>query len=257
VVERNLEGKVALVTGGAGAIGSATCERFARAGASVAVCDIRKDAAAAVVDRIKAEGGAAEAFAVDLLSEDQIRTLVEAVIGAFGRLDILHNNAAATREGVVNADLTLLTLNTEVWDETFAVNVRAPMLLSKYAIPHMIRQGTGGAIINTSSGASEMPDRDARTAYGPSKAALEVLTRYIAMQHGPDNIRCNAILPGVVLTKGMQKLFTKDALDSMVSKTMLQRVCLPEDIAAMAHFLASDDARQVTGELLRVDGGRP
>jgi NAD(P)-dependent dehydrogenase (short-subunit alcohol dehydrogenase family) len=256
VVERNLEGKVALITGGGGAIGSATCQRFARAGASVAVCDIRKDAAAAVANRIKAEGGVAEAFAVDLLSEDQIRALVEAVVGAFGRLDILHNNAAATREGVINADLTLLTLSAETWDETFAVNVRAPMLLSKYAIPHMIRQG-GGAIINTSSGASEMPAPDARTAYGPSKAALEVLSRYIAVQHGPDNIRCNAILPGVVLTKGMQKLFTQDALDSMVSRTMLQRVCLPEDIAAMAHFLASDDARQVTGERLRVDGGRP
>jgi NAD(P)-dependent dehydrogenase (short-subunit alcohol dehydrogenase family) len=130
------------------------------------------------------------------------------------------------------------------------------MLLSKYAIPHMLQQG-GGVIINTSSGASVLPAVDARTAYGPSKAALESLSRYIAMQHGPQNIRCNAILPGVVLTQGMQKLFTPQDLDAMASRTMLQRVCYPEDIAAMAHFLASDDARQITGQLIRVDGGRP
>src|SRR5690606_23844962 len=97
---------------------------------------------------------------------------------------------------------------------------------------------------------------DARTAYGPSKGALEVLTRYVAAQHGPDNIRCNAILPGVVMTEGMQALFSEAELNEMTGRFMLRRACVPDDIAAMVHFLVSDDARQVTGQLIRVNGGR-
>jgi NAD(P)-dependent dehydrogenase (short-subunit alcohol dehydrogenase family) len=252
---RNLEGKVAVITGGGGAIGSATAERLARAGAVVAVADIREGAAGKVADRLKAEGLSAEAFKVDLREETQIRALVEDVVRRFGRIDILHNNAAANVDKGDGADLTLLDVSAEVWDATYAVNVRAPMLLSKYAVDQMLRQGGGGVIVNTSSGASQVASAEARTAYGSSKAALETLTRYVAAQYGAQNIRCNAILPGVVLTKGMQVMFTAEQLEAMVGRTMLKRVCLPEDIAAMVHFLVSDDARQITGELVRVNGG--
>jgi NAD(P)-dependent dehydrogenase (short-subunit alcohol dehydrogenase family) len=247
---------VAIVTGGGGAIGGATAERLARAGAAVAVADINGRTAAKVADRLDAEGLTAKAFPVDLAQEEEIRGLVADVVGAFGRVDILHNNAAAGG-GVFEADGTLLDLNADTWDKAFAVNVRAPMLLSKYVIPHMLEQGSGGVIINTSSGASEMAAADARTAYGPSKGALNVLTRYIAAQYGPKNIRCNAVLPGVVLTRGMQKIFGDAEIDAMASRTMLRRVNLPEDVAAVVHFLVSDDARQITGELIRIDGGRP
>jgi len=249
-----LEGKVALVTGGAGAIGAATCKRLAASGVRVAVVDIRGEAADKVAVAIVADGGEAAGFVADLNSEDAIIALVDAVIARFGRIDILHNNAVAN--GVIDKDGTLLSLTSEVWDKTFAVNVRAPMLLCRQVVPQMIENG-GGVIINTSSGASELPSIDARTAYGPSKAALETLTRYIALQYGQQGIRANAILPGVVMTPGMKVMFKQEDLDAMVSRTMMRRFNYPEDIAAMVHFLASDDARQVTGELIRVDGGRP
>jgi NAD(P)-dependent dehydrogenase (short-subunit alcohol dehydrogenase family) len=254
MTERNLEGRVALITGGGGAIGSATAERLARAGAKVAIADIRQDAAGAVADRLASEGLNALAFAVDLAQENQIVQLAEDVLKAFARIDILHNNAA-TGGAIFDADKTLLDLTAEVWDKTFAVNVRAPMLLSKAVAPYMLRQG-GGVIINTSTGASETPAADARTAYGASKAALNMLTRYIAAQYGPQNIRCNAVLPGVVMTKGMQKIFGQAELDAMNSRSMLKRGCTPEDIAAMVHYLVSDDALQITGELFRVNAGR-
>ncbi|MFC3174075.1 SDR family NAD(P)-dependent oxidoreductase [Novosphingobium bradum] len=245
--------KVALITGGGGAIGSATARRLAQAGASIAVVDIRADAAAAVADELTAQGHSAAAFTADIAEEDQACALVAEVVDRFGRLDILHNNAAAG-PNLNPGDLTLLDMTAQVWDRAFAVNARAPMLLSREAVPHMIAQG-GGVIVNTSSGASQMPAADARTAYGSSKSALETLTRYIAAQYGPDNVRCNAILPGVVLTPNMKRIFGQAQLDAMVSRTMLRRICLPEDIAAAVHFLVSDDARQITGELLRVNGG--
>jgi NAD(P)-dependent dehydrogenase (short-subunit alcohol dehydrogenase family) len=256
VAEGDLQGKVAIITGGGGAIGSATAERLARAGAAVAIADIREKAAAKVADRLTAEGLAVRAFAVDLSSEAEIRALVDGAVQAFGRIDILHNNAVALL-ATFEADGMLVDLTAEVWDGAFAVNVRAPMLLAKYVIPHMLRQGDGGVIINTSSGASEAPSADSRAAYGSSKAALNTLTRYIAAQYGAQNIRCNAILPGAVLTRGMEKIFGAEQLDAMAGRTMLRRVSLPEDIAALVHFLVSDAARQITGELVRIDGGRP
>ncbi|HKT54213.1 MAG TPA: SDR family oxidoreductase, partial [Caulobacteraceae bacterium] len=166
-----------------------------------------------------------------------------------------HNNAHFNHEFSRGADGTLLQMTTELWDKSFAVNVRGAMLLSREAVPHMLKRG-GGAIVNTSSGASEVPSVDARTAYGPSKGALESLTRYVAAQYGAQNIRCNAILPGAVLTPGMQTTFTQSQLDAMVGRTMLQRITMPADIAAGVHFLASDDARQITGQLIRIDAGR-
>jgi NAD(P)-dependent dehydrogenase (short-subunit alcohol dehydrogenase family) len=254
---RNLESRVAIITGGGGAIGSATARRLARAGALVAVADINPDAAVKVVDEIKAEGLGAAAFTVDLAEEDQIRALVSDVVRTFGRLDILHNNAAAG-PNVLRAfggDLKLLELSGHAWDQAFAVNARAPMLLSQLAIPHFLDQG-GGVIVNTSTGGSESPVADGLTAYGSSKGAMNTLTRYIAAQYGSQNIRCNAVLPGAVLTKGMQNIFSQAQLDEMVSRTMLRRITLPEDVAALVHFLVSDDARQITGQFFRIDAGR-
>jgi NAD(P)-dependent dehydrogenase (short-subunit alcohol dehydrogenase family) len=253
-LERNLEGRVAIITGGAGAIGSAASERLARAGATMAIADKNGAAAAKLAAALTGEGLSAKAFEVDLASEAEILKLVSDVVQTFGRVDILLNNAA---HNVIDDDLTLLEINSTIWDQAFAVNVRAAMLMSQAVVRQMLEQGTGGVIVNTSSGAAEMPAIDARTAYGPSKAALNVLTQYVAMQYGGKNIRCNAILPGVIFTPGMQKLFTQEQLDGMISATMLQRMNYPDDVAAMMHFLVSDDARQVTGQLIRVDGGRP
>ena len=256
---RNLDGKVAVITGGAGAIGTATARRLASRGASIAVADIREAPAFELADRLKAEGVAAKAFKVNLVHEEEIQALAAGVIDAFGRIDILHNNAAINLQDAEGGDRTLLDVSAKTWDKTFAVNVRGPMLLSKLAVRQMIAQidggvGDGGVIVNTSSGASQMPD-EARIAYAASKAALETLTRYIAAQYGRYNIRCNAILPGVVLHAGMEAMFSAEQLDAMSARTMLRRPCRPDDIAAMVQFLVSDDARQITGELMRVNGG--
>ncbi|MFC3172790.1 SDR family NAD(P)-dependent oxidoreductase [Novosphingobium bradum] len=251
---QRLDGRVALITGGGGAIGAATAIRLARAGARLAIADIRREPAEQVVATLRGEGFDAEAFVVNLAHEAEILAMVEAVMARFGQIDILHNNAALGGKPFA-ADKTLLEMTAEVWDLTFAVNVRAPMLLAKAVLPQMIARG-GGAIVNTSSGVTDITSTEAFTAYAPSKGALQILTRYIAAQGGPHNIRCNAVLPGVVLTEGMQAMFGDDQLKVMSDRFMLKRVCLPEDIAAMVHFLASDDARQVTGELIRVTGGR-
>jgi NAD(P)-dependent dehydrogenase (short-subunit alcohol dehydrogenase family) len=216
--------------------------------------DINESAARKVADQICGAGLTAKAFTVDISQDQALPVLVGDVVKTFGRLDILHNNASASSGDAFGRDKALLDLDPTVWDTTFAVNVRAPMLLSKYAIPHMVRQG-GGVIVNTSTGASEFPSSDAMTAYGPSKAALNTLTLYIAAQYGAQNIRCNAVLPGVVLTKALQQFFPPQQIEAMASRSMVRRVCLPEDIAATVHFLASDDARQITGQLLRVNGG--
>jgi NAD(P)-dependent dehydrogenase (short-subunit alcohol dehydrogenase family) len=250
-----LKGKTAIVTGGAGAIGWATAERLAREGASVAIADIRMDAAAGLADRLVREGLTAKAFKIDLSQETEIISLVAGVVDAFGRIDILHNNAAINLQEAENGDRTLLDISAKNWDLTFSVNVRGPMLLSKHVIAQMLKQGGGGVIVNMSSGASQVPDPEARIAYGSSKAAIETLTRYTAAQYGPQKIRCNAILPGVVMTPGMREMFTAEQLGAMTGRTMLKRACEPEDIAAMVCFLVSDDARQITGELVRVNGG--
>jgi NAD(P)-dependent dehydrogenase (short-subunit alcohol dehydrogenase family) len=250
-----LKGKTAIVTGGAGAIGWATVERLAREGASVAIADIRMDAAAGLADRLVREGLTAKAFKIDLSQETEIISLVTGVVDAFGRIDILHNNAAINLQEAENGDRTLLDISAKNWDLTFSVNVRGPMLLSKHVIAQMLKQGGGGVIVNMSSGASQAPDPEARIAYGSSKAAIETLTRYTAAQYGPQKIRCNAILPGVVMTPGMREMFTAEQLGAMTGRTMLKRACEPEDIAAMVCFLVSDDARQITGELVRVNGG--
>jgi NAD(P)-dependent dehydrogenase (short-subunit alcohol dehydrogenase family) len=250
-----LKGKTAIVTGGAGAIGWATVERLAREGASVAIADIRMDAAAGLADRLVREGLTAKAFKIDLSQETEIISLVTGVVDAFGRIDILHNNAAINLQEAENGDRTLLDISAKNWDLTFSVNVRGPMLLSKHVIAQMLKQGGGGVIVNMSSGASQAPHPEARIAYGSSKAAIETLTRYTAAQYGPQKIRCNAILPGVVMTPGMREMFTAEQLGAMTGRTMLKRACEPEDIAAMVCFLVSDDARQITGELVRVNGG--
>jgi NAD(P)-dependent dehydrogenase (short-subunit alcohol dehydrogenase family) len=253
--ERNLAGKVAIVTGGGGGIGSATAARLARAGAAVAVVDIRRSAADHVAAGLSGEGLAAQAFVVDVSQEDQVRAFVADTVRAFGRIDILHNNAVNSAAAVWERDLQLVDMDVEVWDQIFAVNTRGPMLLAKHVIPQMLAQGTGGVIVNMSSGASERGQPDRLTAYGASKGALNSLTKYIAVQYGPQNIRCNALVCGVVATDALRSFFSAEEIEGLAGDTMLRRPSTPEDIAAMVHFLALDDARQITGQLIRIDGG--
>jgi NAD(P)-dependent dehydrogenase (short-subunit alcohol dehydrogenase family) len=249
--ERDLEGKVAIVTGGAGGIGSAIARRLAQAGAVVAVVDVAEAAAAALAAELEGKGLLARSFVTDVAQEDQVTALVAGVVSAYGRLDILVNNAVNNAPQVFGCDRGLLEMSADIWDATFAVNLRGPMLLAKHAIPRMTAQGRGGAIVNMSSLASEHPGQ-ALTAYGASKGALNTLTAYIATQHGHQNVRCNALVCGVVVTQGLRNFFSTEQIEAMAANTVLRRASAPEDIAEMTHFLVSERSRQLTGQLIRV-----
>lgn len=246
--ERNLQDKVVLITGGGGGIGSATALRLARSGAAVAVVDLFIDAAQSAVDAIRAEGNVASAFQADLGGIDQVHRVFAEVLNTFGHVDILVNNAVLTDREIYAKDLKLAEVEVEHWDKIFAVNLRAPMLLSKLSIPGMIERG-GGVIINMSSGASTHGLPDMLTAYGTTKGALNTLTLYTAAQYGRQNVRCNALVCGAVLTPSLKALFPPQFVEQMGRDSLTGRAKLPEDIAAFIHFLASPDAGQITGQL--------
>ncbi|AII05719.1 hypothetical protein EP51_14325 [Rhodococcus opacus] len=242
---RGLDGKVALVTGGASGIGAATARRLHEEGALVAVADINVDGARAIAAEL---GEGTAAFAFDATDEDSIMDLVESTARHFGRLDILHNNAGSLGPG----DTTVLETSLEEWDRAMALNSRAYFAGAKFALPHLIANG-GGVIVNTAS-SSGLGGQMAQTAYGSSKAGIINLTRYIATQYGRQNVRANSISPGIIVTPPI--LEKAPQLPEIMGPTLLTDFLgAPEDIAAMVAFLASDDARYVTGQNICVDGG--
>ena len=246
-------GKVAVVTGGAGGIGSATAHALAREGAGVAVLDIDRAGAERVAAEIVAAGGDALAVRVDLSEEEGVVLAIRRVVDRFGRLDVLHNNAALTDSGFLDRDTPVTDLDLEVWERTLAVNLTSQMLTCKHAIPEMVRGG-GGSIINMSSGASLKGDRT-RTAYGVSKAGVNTLTMYVATSHGKQNIRVNAIVPGLIVTDAVRAHLTEEILSGLGRAILTTHLGEPDDIANTVVFLASDESRYITGQLLSVDGG--
>jgi NAD(P)-dependent dehydrogenase (short-subunit alcohol dehydrogenase family) len=248
-----LKGKVAIVTGGGGGIGGATARALAREGASVLVVDVNKEAADSVAEGIKGAGGVAASFRADLSEEGEVVAVIAEVMNRFGRLDVVHNNAALTDSDFLSADTAVTELSVEVWERTMAVNLRSQMLMCKHAVP-MMAEGGGGSIINMSSGASLKGDRT-RTAYGVSKAGVNALTMYVATSHGKKGIRVNTILPGLVITDAVRAHLKEEVLASLSKATLTPAVGQPDDIADVVVFLASDESRYITGQMLAVDGG--
>jgi len=247
-----LTGKRALITGAASGIGRATALLLAREGAAVAVVDVDEAGGQAVAQQIRDEGGQAIFLRCDVTRADDCRHAVQRTVERLGGLDILFNNAGIIRR----ADVVDTT--EEEWDRVMAVNVKSIFLLSKYAIPVMAQAG-GGAIVNTSSGWGLVGGRNA-VSYCASKGAVVNMTRAMALDHGPQNIRVNCICPGDTDTPMLQNearqlgesdaVFLADAADRP-----LQRIGRPEDIARAVLYLVSDDASFVTGTALVVDGG--
>ncbi len=246
-------GKVCLVTGAAGGIGSAIVARLVGEGGTVVAVDRDEGGLEALAQRLDA-GPSLVARRVDLAELDAAAETVEEVVRRLGRLDVLCNNHAETDPAVLLHDRDVASTSIDTWRHTLEINLLAPVALCRAAIPHMQRQG-GGAIVNTVSISGVTGDL-VYSAYGASKAALFSLTQYLATQYGKDEIRANAVAPGMVMTPGATGKVDPADIERMVASNLVPRVGEPADIAGTVAFLASDDARYVTGELIRADGGQ-
>jgi NAD(P)-dependent dehydrogenase (short-subunit alcohol dehydrogenase family) len=248
-----LKGKVAIVTGGAGGIGSSTARLLSGRGATVVLADVAIDQAEAIAAEIQGHGGTALALHLDLNEEKSVRILIRKTLERFGRLDILHNNAADLSPDLSARDLDIERMETEVWDRTFRVNVRGTMIACREALPALAQSGSG-AIVNTVSNLA-LQGHIVQAAYSASKAALIQLTRSIAASHGPRGVRCNAVAPGLTLTPAVQMVFPEAVRRMVIQETLRDQLGAPEDIAEVVAFLASDAARNVTGQVIVADGG--
>jgi NAD(P)-dependent dehydrogenase (short-subunit alcohol dehydrogenase family) len=248
-----LAGRVALVTGGGSGIGRATGLALFRSGAAVVLADRDHDAAERVATEIEGLGGQARGVVADVAEESDVEAMIGAAIDAYGRLDVLHNNAADSDPALMSRDGAIGGMEVEVWDRTLRVNLRGPMLGCKHAIPIMLKQG-GGVIVNTSSASGLVGDLG-RSAYAASKAGLQSLTLSVAAQYGDRGIRCNAIAPGVIETPALVANVPTEQVDVYRRNTLSPRLGRPEDIAEVVAFLASDAAAFLTGQVIPVDGG--
>ena len=248
-----VEGKIAIVSGAGANIGEACAKMLAAQGALVIVADINLEGAQRVADEIVATGGGAIAVGVDLGDEGSIAALVEVSIRQFGTIDILHNNAANTGAAQMTRDAALTEMDQSVWDAALDINTRGTMLMTKHVVPHMIAGG-GGSIINTGSGVSLLGDI-LNPAYSASKAAVNALTRNTAAQFGRANIRCNAVLPGLVLSPVARAQMTEAQLTMIQRHVLLPRESIADDIAGAVLWLASSLSGFVTGQIISVDGG--
>jgi len=243
-----LKGKVAVVSGASKGIGAGIAEELAKEGAAVVVNYASSpDKANAVVARIREAGGEAIAVRADLSKPAEGRALIEAAISKFGRLDILVNNAG------VYEFLPLQDVSEEHYDRIFDLNVKGLLFATQAAANAF---GTrGGVIINISSVVS-LAGGPAMSVYSATKAAVDSLTRTLAAELGPRNILINSVLPGPVETEGVHGLAEwKGLVDQVVPRTPLGRVGQPRDIATVVSFLASEDARWITGQVIPVAGG--
>jgi len=250
-----LEGQVAIVTGSTRGIGRATAARFAAEGAAVVITGRSEDAGHEAEREIRATGGVATYLPTDLAREDDVVAMVRTAVDRYGKLTVLVNNAAPTElMGPGRLDRRVTDLTNEGWDSILRVGLTAVIWACKHALPEIARAG-GGAVVNISSAASILgtPGLDTYTAV---KGALNALTRSMAVEYAPDNIRVNCIVSGMVLTsEGAHKMMEDPVIGGATKAMHLTRLGLPGDIANAALFLASDEAAFVTGALLPVDGG--
>lgn len=251
----SLDGKVAIVTGGGvspgdvASIGEATCRLLAERGARIAVVDISADAAAACVARIEGDGGEAMAVLADVSNEDDCRRAVQEVVDRWGIVSILVNNVAILGGAVVT--------KTEVddLDHQLAVNLKGAILMAKHAIPAMT---DGGSIVNVSSIAVVLPTWS--LSYSVAKGGIEAMTTHIAIQYGPDRIRCNTVRPGEVWTSMVARHSPTPEMADKIRDDRARRATLPRpgdawDVAGAIAFFAGEESSWITGQTMTVDGG--
>lgn len=246
-----LQGKIAVVTGGADGIGHAISEAMAREGAHVFVSDIADDKGRAFVEAVRQSGGSADYVHCDVAVEADIAGLIAGAVDKKGRLDILVNNAAIAIGGMPVYDMT-----DEQWHRLIAVNLTSVFRGCKYALPHMIRQ-KAGSIVNMASAQGHI-GLDGWTAYAGAKGAVMSMTRQMAVEFGPHNVRINSISPGTINTPMNEQVIAElgdNVARAWVKMHPIGRIGKPEEVAEAAVYLASDAAGFTTGVDLRVDGG--
>jgi NAD(P)-dependent dehydrogenase (short-subunit alcohol dehydrogenase family) len=246
-----LDGKVALITGGASGMGMVAARLFAAEGAKVVLTDVADDAGKDVAEAIRADGLEAAYVHADVASEDDAREMVATAVDTFGGLHVLYNNA-----GVMLADDgSVHSTDGSIWDTTLAVNVKGVAYGCKYGIPAMIGSG-GGSIVNVASFVAWMGAATSQTAYTASKGAVLAMTREIAVEYARKGIRCNALCPGPIDTPLLAELLSDPARrQRRFVHIPLGRLGRAEELAKAALFLASDDSSYMTGASLIVDGG--
>lgn len=242
--------KVALVTSGTRGIGLQCVKTLATNGALVYIGARRLEAANEICDELKQQGYQAKSVYFDATNLETYASMVDEVISNEGRLDILVNNYGGTN---AKLDLDLVQGDSDAFFETLNMNVSSVYLPCKFAIPHMMKQKSG-SIINISSIGSILPDIS-RLGYGVSKAAVNALTQNIAVQYAKDNIRCNAVLPGLIATDAALKNMSNEFIENFLRHVPLHRFGQPDDIANAVLFLSSEQSSFITGQILEVAGG--
>ena len=241
-----LDGKVAIVTGATSGMGRDSAKLFAAEGAKVVITGRNEERAKEVVDDIKAEGGEAIYVIADMANLDDVEKIFDATMEEYGTVDVLFNNA-----GMLSMS-PLMDLTIEEWNRVFNVNVTSALRLTQLIAPVMKEKGKG-TIVNTCSVAS-FGAHHGFAAYVDSKHAMMGLTRSIAWELGPE-IRCNGIAPGLIHTAMVDSIGGPGALQQMIDQRPVKRHGVPEDIATVALFLASDDSSFIDGQIIKVDGG--
>ncbi len=240
-----------LVTGAAGRIGAAIVRAFAELGDRIVATDLDADKLAASARAPGERGGVVTAIPADITDEPAVERLVAAAVDALGRIDVLVNCAG------IFPNTPVVEMATAEWDRVYGVNLRGPFLLSRAVARHMLAHGLRGAIVNISSGAGSSA-RTGGAHYCGSKAALEMLTKVLAIELGPRQIRVNAVAPGLILDQVLQPPVpagTSPYVAALLDGIPLRRTGRPEDIAAAVAFLCSDQAAWTTGTVLEVNGG--
>jgi len=241
-----LEGRIALITGASQGIGRACAIELARAGATVALAARNQEKLDAVANEIRSSGGNASAFKLDVASEDEIKTVVKAVVGQLGKLDILVNNAGITRDQLV------MRMKRADWDAVMNTNLTAAFLLSQQVISPMLKQ-RWGRIINITSIFGQI-GQTGQANYAASKAGLIGLTKALARELASRSITVNAVAPGYIET-AMTDVLSPELKEQVLKMIPLGRAGSDADIAHAVKFLASDEASYITGEVLNVNGG--
>ncbi len=243
---KRLEGKVALITGGAQGIGKSIARRLASEGAIIALCDMNLAGATATAEELGGDGAKVKAFFMNVSDEEKVRVAVDEVIAEFGRIDILVNNAGITRDGL------MIRMKKEDWDLVMLVNLTGTFLVSKAVVKYMMKARTG-SIVNIASVVGVMGNAG-QANYSASKAGVIGLTKTMAKEFASRGITVNAIAPGYIKTE-MTEHLSDEAKQAFMTAIPLKRPGAPDDVAAAAAFLASPDGAYMTGQVLSIDGG--